>query len=192
MGRWIRLWFVVFWGVLGTGCVPTNNEPAQSEPIPPVLSQPSPTPVPALTPRPQNTPAALSAPEETLVPTNTPIFTAVPTATAIPQEANAEAMRIVIAGGSDISQIKVGETFTFQAPRGPGWQIGYDQSLLTLLTPVEMVEQPGDDWVLQAKQETGRTRIWVSNAPPPCEGEICPPSAGAEMQMEALIEIVNE
>jgi hypothetical protein len=194
MRRLIGLWFVIFYIVPVAGCVPTISEPAQSEPVPTVLSQPSNTLVPTFTPIPQNTPAAFPVPEGSPVPTNTPILEPVPIATDTPppNEANVQEMTIVIAGDSEVYQIKIGETFTFQAPRGTGWQIGYDQNLLTLLTPVELHEQPGDDWVFQANQETGRTRIWVTNVPPPCEGELCPPAAGAEILMESLIEIVNE
>ncbi len=192
MRRWFGFWCVIFYVGGAVGCTPITSRP-QLEPTVTILSLPTRAILPTLTP----TIETLDTPsqEEPATPTIAAVLEAPQPAAETPTAEKAaaeEAAIIVFAGDSEVYQIKIGQTFTFQGPRGPGWQIGYDQNLLTLLTPVEMVEQPGDDWVFQAKQETGRTRIWVSNAPPPCEGEICPPSAGAEMQMEALIEIVNE
>lgn len=163
---------------VAAGCIPVTvtDEPSQEEPIATALSPVVNTIVPSFTP---DTVITVTNPPP---PTITPI-PETPQPTHDPPASILEDTIIVIVGDSEVYPIKVGQVFTLQGSRGPGWQIGYDQSFLTLLTPVEMHEQPGDYWEFQANQVTGLTRIWLTNASM---------AAGAEIQMEAFIEIVNE
>ena len=194
MTKLFGMWLTIFYVMFVVGCTPTTDEPSLSAPTQTAEALPVSTPILSPTPNLKSLPTVSNLQEGTPTPTKTPVPTSPQFVTETPPtgETTTQNEVIVIAGDSETYQIKVGQIFTFQGPRGPGWQIGYDQSMLTLLTTEAESQQPGDTWELQAKQETGRTRIWLTNIPPPCDGEFCPPVSGAAIEMEAFVEIINE
>jgi hypothetical protein len=188
MIKWFRLWLTVFFIAAAGGCAAsaTESPPVQTTATAVVPSSTLTSPVsPAVT----TSSRQMATPLSTV--TSSPQLP-IPTATTLRSEEPTTESVVVMAGDSTVFQLVVGQKFTFQGPRGPEWQIGYDQSLLTLLTPEEVQQQPGDRWEFQANQTTGRTRIWLNSVSPPCEGEFCPPPAGATIQLEAFVEIRNE
>ena len=188
MIKWFRLWLTVFYIAAAVGCAASATE---SPPVQPTVTAVAPSPTPTSPTRPSVTPSShqMATPLSTV--TASPQLP-IPTATTLQSEEPTPENVVVMAGDSAVFQLVVGQKFVFQGPRGPEWQIGYDQSMLTLLTPEEVQQQPGDRWEFQANQTVGRTRIWLNSVSPPCEGEFCPPPAGATIQLEAFVEIINE
>lgn len=173
MIKWFRWWLIVFCIVAAVGCASAATE---SPPVQPPATAVAPSPT-------------LTSPVSSAVTTSSPQLP-LPTAATRLAELTPESV-VVVAGDSAVFQLVVGQKFIFQGPRGPEWQIGYDQGLLTLLTPEEVQQQPGDSWEFQANQTVGRTRIWLNSVSLPCEGEFCPPPAGAAIQLEAFVEIIE-
>lgn len=192
MKKQFGLWLTILFTVISVGCVPVIAEPTATESAPTVLDTPDSVldvlSTPGITP----SPTAVISQEALPIPTKTPtaFLTQSVVKTPTPEETPPPNRVIVVAGGSEVYQIKVGQDFTFQGPRGADWQIGYDQEFLTLLTSEGVSQQAGDSWEFQAKQQIGRTRIWLTNLPPSCVGEFCPPPA-ASIQLDASIEIVQ-
>ena len=97
-------------------------------------------------------------------------------------------------GNSDPVPIPVNTPFTLNAPRGAQWVIGFDDNALMLLTSDAERQEDGASWAFVTREEVGTTRIWLTMAPPVCEGEMCdqliPPQAAIEI--DTFIEIVAE
>lgn len=73
-------------------------------------------------------------------------------------------------------QMVVGQTLGIVTTAdGASWQVDYDEDRLTLLTPKDRVQQPGDEgWVWRAAAP-GRVEI-VLTTRPPCPNPPCPPN----------------
>lgn len=194
MKKQFGLWLTISFTVILVGCVSVIAEPTATELASTALGTPDGVLDVLVTPGFMPSPTAVGSQEAPPISTKTP--TSFPTQSVVkaatPKETPSQDRVIVIAGESEVYQIKVGQAFMFHGPRGADWQIGYDQEFLTLLTSEEESQQAGDSWEFQAKQQVERTRIWLTNVPSSCVGEICPPAAGAAIEMEAFVEIVQD
>ena len=178
------------------GCAPeTAPPPDLPDPIPtikataaPVLPEPSAIPVIA-----EPSPDSPTSPPPTTEPEPS-VEVEVPTAELPISDAPTAEPIIIGMGNSNPVPIPVNTPFTLNAPRGAQWVIGFDDNALMLLTSDAERQEDGDCWAFVTREEVGTTRIWLTMAPPVCEGEMCdqliPPQAAIEI--DTFIEIVAE
>jgi len=68
------------------------------------------------------------------------------------QRVTAAAADVVITNFQDPVKVQVGQTIGLRSPRpNDRWQLSYSDTALELLTPPDLIQQPGDDgWVWKA------------------------------------------